>query len=202
VELFLVRHGETLWNAERRFQGQTDIPLSPRGRAQAAAIAAALSSIPFSRAYASDLQRAGETARAIVADREVAVETDVRLREFDFGAWEGLTWKEIIARWPEYNDHLPTQPGRYEPVAGERFEHVVARVRAFLDDLRVRVASGHVLIVTHAGVLHAMMEVLAPEGRDRVGMVFATASITRVAMEGDRARIITLNDVSHLDSIA
>jgi broad specificity phosphatase PhoE len=202
VELFLVRHGETLWNAERRFQGQTDIPLSARGRAQAAAIATALSSIPFSHGYASDLQRAVETAEAIVADRALAVETDVRLREFDFGAWEGLTWKEIISRWPEYNHRLPTQPGHYEPVAGERFEHVVTRVRAFLDNLHGRSASGHVLIVTHAGVLHAMMEVLAPDGRDPLGLVFATASITRVAMEGGRARIITLNDVSHLDSLA
>jgi broad specificity phosphatase PhoE len=202
VELFLVRHGETRWNAERRFQGQTDIGLSARGRAQAAAIATALSSIPFGHAYASDLVRAVQTARSIVADRNLAIETDARLREFDFGAWEGLTWKEILARWPEYNHHLPTQPGHYEPVGGERFEHVAARVGTFLDDLRARVAFGHVLVVTHAGVLHAMMDVLAPDGRDPLGMVFATASITRIAMEGDRARIITLNDVSHLDSIA
>ncbi len=202
MELFLVRHGETPWNAERRFQGQSDIPLSARGRAQAVAIASALSSIPFGHGYASDLQRAAVTAQTIVADRALAIETDVRLREFDFGEWEGLTWAEIVARWPELEQRLPTRASDYDPAGGERFEHVVARVRAFFDDLRRRVTAGHVLIVTHAGVLHAAMQILRPEGFDPLGIVFSTGSITRVTMEGDRARIITLNDVSHLDSIA
>lgn len=202
MELFLVRHGETAWNAARRFQGQSDVPLSERGRAQAAAIASVLSSIPFGHAYASDLQRAMETARTILADRDLSLATDVRLREFDFGAWEGLTWPEIMARWPEFERRLPTQARLYQPVDGERFDHVVARVRAFFDELRARITTGHVLVVTHAGALHAAMEVLAPEGFDPLGTVFSTASITRLAMEGGRARIITLNDVSHLDSIA
>ncbi len=201
MELFLVRHGETEWNAQRRFQGQSDVPLSERGRAQAAAIGAALSSIPFRHAYSSDLQRATATARAIVADHNLTIEADARLREFDFGQWEGLTWAEITARWPELNARMPTQARRYEPVGGETFSHVVARVRAFLDDLRGRVTTGHALIVTHAGVLHAAMEVLAPRGYDPLGTVFSTASITRVAMEGGHARLITLNDVSHLDPI-
>ncbi|MGB6986131.1 MAG: histidine phosphatase family protein [Candidatus Aquilonibacter sp.] len=201
MELFLVRHGETAWNAERRFQGRSNVSLSERGRAQAAAIGAALSSIPFSHAYSSDLQRAMETAGAIAADRNLTVDTDARLREFDFGQWEGLTWTEIVARWPEYNTRMPVQARLYEPVGGETFTHVVARVRAFLDDLFTRVTEGHTLIVTHAGALHAAMDVLAPQGFDPLGMVFSTASITRLAMEGGRARLITLNDVSHLDPI-
>lgn len=202
MELFLVRHGETAWNAERRFQGQSDVPLSPRGHTQASAIAAALANMPFARAYSSDLDRARATAHAIVADRGLTVETDARLREFDFGAWEGLTWAQIVARWPELDDQLPTRARFYEPTDGERFEHVVARVRSFLDELRAREALGNVLIVTHAGALHAALEVLAPEGFDPLATVFSTASITRIAMEGDRARIITLNDVNHLDSSA
>jgi 2,3-bisphosphoglycerate-dependent phosphoglycerate mutase len=201
VELFLVRHGETAWNAERRFQGHSDVPLSERGRAQAAAIGSALSSIPFSHAYSSDLQRATETARAIGADRDLTINTDARLREFNFGQWEGLTWAEIVARWPQFNTRVPMQARLYEPVGGETFAHVVARVRLFLDDLRARVTKGHTLVVTHAGALHAVMDVLAPRGYDRLGMVFSTASITRVTMEGGRARLITLNDVSHLDPI-
>lgn len=199
MELFLVRHGETAWNAERRFQGQSDVALSERGVAQAAALGSALSSIPFSHAYSSDLQRAEQTAQAILAGRNLTLATDARLREFNFGAWDGMTWPQIIARWPEFDRRLPTQARQYEPVDGERFEHVVARVRAFLEDLRRSVTTGHGLVVTHAGALHAAMEVLAPKGFDPLGMVFSTASITRVAMEGRKARIITLNDVSHLD---
>jgi broad specificity phosphatase PhoE len=202
VELFLVRHGETAWNVARRFQGQSDVALSERGRAQAAALGSALSSIPFTHAYSSDLQRAMDTARTILAERELPLVTDARLREFDFGAWEGLTWPEIIARWPEFDRRLPTQARLYEPVGGERFDHVVARVRAFFGELRGCITRGHVLVVAHAGALHAAMEALAPEGFDPLGTVFMTAGITRLAMEDGRSRIITLNDVSHLDSIA
>jgi broad specificity phosphatase PhoE len=202
VELVFVRHGETAWNAARRFQGQSDVPLSPRGQAQAAALGLALRNVPFTHAYSSDLHRALETARAIVAGRDLPIVTDVRLREFDFGQWEGLTWNEIVVRWPDLEKRLPTAARLYEPIGGERFEHVVARVRAFLDELLENNAVKIALVATHAGALHAAMEVLRPEGFDPLSMVFSTASITRVAMEDGRARIISLNDVDHLDSTA
>ncbi|MGC2129715.1 MAG: histidine phosphatase family protein [Candidatus Aquilonibacter sp.] len=202
MELVLVRHGETAWNAARRFQGQSQVPLSERGRAQAAALGRALRAESFSHAYASDLVRALETARTIIGERRLDIASDPRLREFDFGEWEGLTWPEIVARWPQFEARLPTQARRYEPVGGERFEQVTARIRSFFEDLRARAPDGPVLVVTHAGALHAAMEELAPEGFDPLGMVFSTASITRIAMEGDRARIISLNDVSHLHSTA
>lgn len=201
MELVFVRHGETAWNAERRFQGQSDVPLSPRGRGQAAALERALCNMPFSHAYSSDLARALETARAIVAGRNLPLVTDNRLREFDFGQWEGLTWPEIVGRWPDLG-RLPTQARSYEPVGGERFEHVVARVRAFLDDVCADAAVRYALIVTHAGALHAAMEVLRPDGFDPLGMVFSTAGITRIAMDEGHARIISLNDVDHLDPTA
>jgi broad specificity phosphatase PhoE len=200
MELVFVRHGETAWNAARRFQGQSQVPLSERGRAQAAELALALRNESFSHAYSSDLTRAMETARTIVGARVLDIASDARLREFDFGQWEGLTWPEIVARWPQFEARLPTQARRYEPVGGERFEQVIARMRSFLEDLRSRAPAGPVLVVTHAGALHAAVEELAPEGFDPRGMVFSTASITRIAMEGDGARIISLNDVSHLDS--
>jgi broad specificity phosphatase PhoE len=202
VQLVFVRHGETAWNAARRFQGQSDVPLSLRGQAQAAALARALCNVPFTHAYSSDLIRALETARAIVAGRDLPIVTDVRLREFDFGEWEGLTWNEIVVRWPELERRLPTQARLYEPIGGETFEHVVARVRAFLDELLDNSAVKYALVATHAGALHAAMEVLRPEGFDPLSMVFSTASITRVAMEDGHARIISLNDVDHLDSTA
>ena len=200
MQIVFVRHGETAWNASRRFQGQSNVPLSARGRAQAAAVALALRGDSFSHAYTSDLERARETAQTIAAARTLDVTSDARLREFDFGQWEGLTWPEIVARWPQFDGRLPMQARAYEPAGGERFEQVVERVRSFLDELRSGAPSDRVLVVTHAGALHAAMEALAPEGFDPLGMVFSTASITRLAMDGDRARIISLNDVSHLDS--
>lgn len=202
MELVFVRHGETAWNAARRFQGQSNVPLSERGNEQAAALERALRVVPFTHAFSSDLLRAAETARTILRARDLPLTTDVRLREFDFGEWEGLTWSEIIARWPELGPRLPTQARLYQPTGGERYEHVMARVRAFLDDLRANASVEHALVVTHAGALHAAMEVLRPKGFDPLRMVFSTAGITRLAMDGGHARIISLNDVDHLDSTA
>lgn len=208
MELILVRHGATEWNASHRFQGRTDVPLSDVGRAQALALAQALCNMPFTHAYASDLVRALETARAIAAPHDLRVVPDARLCEFDFGAWEGLTWAQIVEREPELGLRMPTQARLYAPSGGESFDHVVARVRSFFDevvhglDLRA-----YVLIVMHAGTLHAAIEVLRPQGLDPLGISFAPASITRIAVDGiameeGHSRIITLNDVDHIDSPA
>lgn len=199
----MVRHGQTQWNASRRFQGRSDIALSDIGRRQARAIAQALRDEPFTHAFSSDLQRAHETAQTIAAlHPELEVRTDERLREFDFGAWEGLTWAQIVERWPELLEREATAARLYAPNDGERFSDVVARVEAFLREVRSLGPDAHVLAVAHAGVLHAAVAALQPEGVDPEGLVFSTAGFTRFAMDGPRARIITLNDVSHLDSIA
>jgi broad specificity phosphatase PhoE len=199
IDLILVRHGETAWNASRRFQGRTDIPLSEIGRAQARAVSLRLQGEPFNRCYASDLDRATETARIIVEPRGMAVTIEPRIREFDFGEWEGLTWDEIVARWPDVQAYGSTAARLYHPQGGESFDAVCARVASFVADLRL-CGDARVLAVTHAGVLHALFEVFGDtlEGRGPEPIRFAHASVTHIAIEPKRARIVTLNDVSHL----
>ncbi len=146
--------------------------------------------------------RAIETAETILAGSNVEVIVDKRLREFDFGLWEGLTWKEIVARWPQYADKGYTDARGYQPEGGEKFSEVQARVGAFLEEVE-RTASSRVLVATHAGVLHAALAVLAPRlsvYERALKIAFSPASITRVTMEGEQVRLITLNDVSHLNS--
>ncbi len=134
----------------------------------------------------------------------MAVVRDARLREFDFGEWEGLRWDEIVARWPELVDQGPTAARLYRPEGGESFEDVVARVRAFLDDMPTQPGE-HIVAVAHAGVFHALLEALGPslEGgpADGLAVNFQQASISRIAMEGGRARLISLSDVTHLNPI-
>lgn len=180
-----------MWNRERRFQGQTDIPLSDEGRAQAKALARALSQIHFDAAFASDLSRAMETARAIYG---AGVHADRRWREFEFGEWEGLTWEQIIERWPEYGEETVAAAKRYAPPGGETFEAVAARIASALEDLRSG-GYGHALVVTHAGPLHAMLHVLFGE----LPVRFTPGSITRVAFDGERPELTVLNDTSHLE---
>ena len=101
TELLLIRHGETLWNQQRRMQGQNDSPLTPTGLEQARKLARRLKDVAFSALYSSDLRRAHETARCIADATGHEVIADRGLRERSFGIFEGLTNDEIRARHPE-----------------------------------------------------------------------------------------------------
>lgn len=194
MRVTLIRHGPTEWNALRRFQGRTDMPLSVDGRAAARAIAETLHSELFDRIYSSDLVRAAETARMLGESRGADVTLDERLREFDFGRWEGLTWDEIIAANPQLAGLGSTAVKLYAPEGGESFPQVSARVASFLDELtqqNLRAAA----VVTHAGVLHAIFSVLGLAPPER----FTAGGITRIALEDGGASVLTLDDRRHLD---
>jgi broad specificity phosphatase PhoE len=166
---------------------------------QAQALAAVLRGDRFDHAVSSDLSRAYETARAIRGDAPVA--QDARWREFAFGEWEGLTWEQILKRWPEMRDRHWSSAKYYTPPGGEPFEAVQARVTQALEELQ---AGGYddVLIVTHAGPLHAMLHAFfgqrEAEMQAVLGIRFSPASITRIAIEDGRAQLLALNDVAHL----
>jgi broad specificity phosphatase PhoE len=180
-ELILVRHGETALNAARKFQGHSSVSLSERGREQAREAARALEAERITHVFSSDLPRALQTAQIVAAPHGRPIVTDTRLREFDFGAWEGLSWSEILERWPEVGAHAPTQARYYAPHGGESFDDVVARVQSFFDDVESTLEDdARVLIVAHAGTLHAALAVLRPPGIDPVTMSFTNGSVTRI----------------------
>jgi alpha-ribazole phosphatase len=193
MRLTLVRHGPTEWNALRRFQGRTDMPLSAHGRAQARAIAETLRSEPFDRIYSSDLLRAAETARILGESRGAEITFDDRLREFNFGHWEGLTWDEIVAANPHLAGLGSTAVKLYAPENGESFPQVRERVASFLDDL-TRQNHRAAAVVTHAGVLHSMFSVLGLVPPER----FTPGGLTRIAIEGGGASVLSLDDRRHL----
>jgi broad specificity phosphatase PhoE len=195
VELVAVRHGQTAWNETGRFQGHADIPLDAVGQAQARALAPYLSAVAFARAVTSDLLRARETAETILAGRDVPLEADGRWREMHFGAWEGLTWPEIVARNPEFEGRSSTVPRFYTPQGGESFEQVCARVGHAVTALTEGALAGdRILIVTHAGVLHALLRVLLGESEAGALRVrFLPASVTRFAVSPSGTRILDLN---------
>jgi broad specificity phosphatase PhoE len=194
VRLTLIRHGPTEWNAARRFQGRSDVPLSTLGGAHARAIAAVLQREGYEKVYASDLCRALETARIIAEASGAQLVTDPRLREFDFGRWEGLTWEEIVAAYPALGGRTAAAAKHYAPDEGESFADVRQRVQAFLDELLLDPTVAPVAVVTHAGPLHAFFAALGLEDSS-----FSTGGISRVAIAGGHAQLITLNDLGHLE---
>lgn len=127
---------------------------------------------------------------------------DKRWREFDFGSWEGLTWDEIVDRWPHYAQQQIFSASTYQPEGGESFDDVCTRVKDAIDDLRAG-PDVNALVATHAGPLHAMLHVLFSgdneEAPEAFGVRFMPASITRVRLIDGRAELVSLNDVKHLD---
>jgi broad specificity phosphatase PhoE len=152
--LLLIRHGETTWNVEHRWQGWLDAPLTPLGEEQAAARARALAHESFApRAlYTSDLQRAARTAEIIAAHVESPVIADAGFRERQGGDWQGRTGTEIDEQWPGMRDawkrgEITSPPG------GEDDAIVLARFDAALEGALAHTGIGVLGIVTHHGIL-------------------------------------------------
>ena len=151
--LLLVRHGETDWNRERRWQGHADRPLNETGRRQAEALAERLAARPPDAIWSSDLVRASETAEIVGRRLGLPVSLDARLREVDVGEWSGLTAGEVEERYPDgLRRRLEGGTGWQR---GERYEDMAGRVLAALHEIAAA-ASGRALVVTHGGCMRAV----------------------------------------------
>ncbi len=149
TRLILVRHGISVWNAEGRFQGQSDPPLSDRGRRQAEMLAKELAGRGIREIYSSDLLRASQTAKALAKSTSLRVVLDSRLREIHQGLWEGRLRGDIKQQWPELVSQWEKDPWKCSPPEGETLQQVDARVRSFLGDLLERSVDGNVAVVSH-----------------------------------------------------
>jgi probable phosphoglycerate mutase len=139
----LWRHGQTTWNAEHRFQGQTDIPLDPTGEAQAEQAARRLATLRPAAIVASDLSRAQQTAAALARLTGLAVTPDKDLRERFGGDWEGLSDAEIRARYPAEQVSWNPPNGEPTPVVAERVAGALGRIADGLGDGQLAVVVGH-----------------------------------------------------------
>jgi len=149
----MIRHAETAWNAEGRVQGQTDVPLSAAGEAQARALGAALAGERFAAIYASDLARVRQTAAPAAQALGLPVRLDAALRERHYGKFETLTYAEARARHPEdYARFKAKEPG-YDFDGGESLARFNERALACVTAIAQRHAGERVLVFTHGGVL-------------------------------------------------
>jgi len=159
TRILLARHGETDWNRERRWQGQSDTPLNDTGREQARALAEELAGEPLDAVYSSDLIRAHETARVVAEQRGLDVVAIRDLRERSFGSLEGLTTDEIQARYPGLE--LPWSDGEPREAMAERVLGALKRIAETHPD-------AHVLVVSHGGPLRAVLTHCGIDGVERI----------------------------------
>ncbi len=153
--IVLVRHGETDWNRDRRFQGQADIALNETGRAQVRALAAELAGQHFAIAYTSPLRRAAESAEILAAALGLEVRPCDALKEVDVGSWAGLTVPEVENRFP--NGHRRWLDSRAGWEDGETYDELGERVVAGLSRIADAHPDAHVLAVTHGGPIRAIL---------------------------------------------
>jgi len=152
TELTLVRHGETIWHAEHRYAGSSDIPLTPRGRLQAQELAECLAHTGLDAIHTSPLIRARDTAEAVGRAAGLTVHTDARLTELDFGAAEGLTGAEMTERFDTARQDFVRDPVTHHLPGGEDPRRAVRRMTACLTELTAQHPDGRVLVVGHGTI--------------------------------------------------
>jgi broad specificity phosphatase PhoE len=195
--LYFIRHGQTVYNADERIQGQLDSELSPLGRRQHAALVAALRGRPIEAVYSSPLQRALNGATLLAGALGLEVKIDERLMEINAGIFQGHSWTEIARRFPEPWEKWRSYDPDYRIPNGESRRDVSLRAAAVLADIH---AAGHsqAAIVSHGGLVAAALKAAIAVPLERNPFQLLNASISRLSWDG-QYRLLSLNEVSHLD---
>lgn len=157
TELWLVRHGQTDWNLQGRYQGNTDLPLNATGLTQALELAEIVAGERLQAIYSSDLQRAYVTAQAVAQRWHLPIHREARLREVRLGEWEGLLFSEIQTRYATNWAEREADPLYARPIGGESVYDVAARAWPAVDEIAARHRPGPVLIVAHGLVLATLL---------------------------------------------
>ncbi|MGH7961555.1 MAG: histidine phosphatase family protein [Candidatus Binatia bacterium] len=206
VHLLLVRHGETVWNQENRWQGQEDVPLSEAGREQAQRLALRLlaEKRPVRAIYASNLVRAFHTAEILGAALGVTPAPELGWREMNIGAWSGLTTAEVITHHAVEWERL--RAGEDLPRGGgETFAQFQGRILQAVQHMVKRHAGEQVMVVTHGGAVRAFLLHCQGLGVSQFRQVakIGNTGLSEVTLTADgRAVVHSVNDITHLDGLA
>jgi broad specificity phosphatase PhoE len=203
LRVFLVRHAETAWNRDRRYQGWSDTPLSETGRAQAAAVAKELAGVGLAAVYASPLSRALDTGEAIARPLGLTVQPTPAFKEMGFGSWEGQTLEAARALDPELYERWREAPHETVVPGGEALKDVRARVLAGLAALREPHRGQAVCVVTHAIVARLLILEALGLGLDRIWSVHVSPTgVSELEFRDDWTALHRMNTLGHLDSVA
>ncbi len=205
-ELLFIRHGETDWNRQQRFQGQIDVPLNATGQAQAAALAARLGRTPAPAAGAfvtSDLVRARQTAAPLAAAWRLEPAVAPGLREQSFGEWEGLDAAAIQARWPTLWPRWLEHGADFAPPGGESARQFHTRVLTAVRALEAQTGGGQPLVVvTHGGVLDMLWRTahgVPLDGLRRCAI--PNTGLNRLRWAAGALQVEQWADAAHLDGV-
>lgn len=200
TRIIAVRHGETDWNVGTRIQGQLDIDLNATGRQQANRVARALVEEPIAAIYASDLQRAWQTATAIAEKADCPLLPEPDLRERGFGVFQGKTYAEIEALWPQASQRWRERHPDWAPDGGESLTGLYERVNTICSTLAERHLGEQIVLVAHGGVLDVLYRLATGQTvQTPRTWELSNASINRLLWTPEGFSLVGWADTRHLD---
>ncbi|WP_336046721.1 histidine phosphatase family protein [Solibacillus ferritrahens] len=203
LRLYLVRHGQTEWNIQKRMQGWKDSALTEQGVNNAIALGKRLEGVEFVAAYSSTSERTIETAKLIIGERNLPISTNENLREMYLGEWEGKTHEEIKVSYPEQYKNFGKKPALYEPAGGETFEQLTNRAINVLNYIISEHESGNILVITHSVILKSLL--MHAKGRNITDLLappfIHDTSLSIMEIKNGEYCILSEGDIAHLDKV-
>ncbi|WP_059173960.1 histidine phosphatase family protein [Bacillus sp. FJAT-27445] len=199
LKLYITRHGETVWNTEKRMQGWLDSSLTENGIKNAVALSERLKDIEFEAIYSSQSGRTRTTSELLKRNRKTPVIYDGNLREMNLGKWEGQTLESIQETNPLEIEHFWNVPQRFVPVGGETFSEVRARAFDVLGKIKAANTTGNILIVTHSVMIKTLLSIFKNSPIENLWdpPFIHDTSLTIVEVNGKEYRFVLEGDISH-----
>lgn len=202
LRIYFVRHGETVWNTLKIFQGRSNSPLTELGVEQAKKLSQHLNNIDFKKVYSSPQDRALQTTKLLLGDKNMEITTIDEFQEINMGKVEGIPREEFEKNYPiEYhnfwNNAMEYNPSAYN---GESYEEILDRVKLGLERLVKENNNGNILVISHGVTLKAIFNIINEKGIDEFSKqpVPENTSTTIVEYDSNRFKIIKFSDTEHL----
>jgi phosphoserine phosphatase len=205
TRIIALRHGETVLNVKKRYQGRLDSPLTDRGRHQAEKAAHRLKDAAIDVIYTSPRQRAITTAEIIRGARDCPIITDSRLSEIDCGSWEGVLHREVKEKYPAIFRRWENEPHEHRMPDGESLDEVRKRVASILDEILEKETGKTVMIVSHLVTTMIIMMIFAQEHNKEFWKTKIQGNTSINVIEVDEngyANILRRGDLSHIEQHA
>jgi len=203
IKLYITRHGETIWNTEKRMQGWQDSNLTEKGKKNAESLGERLKDIEFEAIYSSPSGRTKNTTELVKGDREIPIIFDDQLREMNLGNFEGQTMDSIRETNPIEIDRFWNAPELFVPVGGETFIDVRERALKILGRIKNNHLTGNILIVTHSVMIKTLFSIFNHSPIEKLWdpPFIHDTSLTIVEMNDDEYKIVLEGDISHKSPI-
>ncbi len=201
MKLYIIRHGETEWNIQKRLQGWNNSDLTEKGINDAMNLAERLKDVDFTHIFSSNQKRAVETAKILRKDRDTDIVELDGLKEIGFGKWEGMEMEDLLSEYKDEFDIFLNKPHLYKPTLdGESYEDMFKRVRFSLKEI-LRTKGKDILIVSHGvtvKILTAIIKEIPLEDIYTIGINKGTA-LNICQVKKDKIEFIVEGDISHME---